>query len=142
MAKTMNVKTTGGLIYFLQLFTGIFFLLLGLYGVMPSIQESVFSLSDANLTLEVIFGVLELISSVVLIAGLFVNSQRKLLAFVSFVIFIFWAARIVITKFVLGITLRKGAFVFTGGLPNWLLILAVELVLLVAILIIHRRYAD
>ena len=137
----IRVKISG-LVFFLQLAVGIFFFLLGLYGILPDIEESVFTLNNASLTLEVIFGVLEMLCSIVLIAGLFLYTQRKLMAFVSFVIFLFWAARIVLTKFILGIWMSNGAFRFAGGPANWLLILSVELIILFAILIINRRYAE
>jgi len=141
MAIKIGARSSG-LTFFMQLVVGIFFFLLGLYGILPNIDESIFTLTHSSTQLEVIFGVLELLCSVVLLGGLFLATQRKVLAFVSFVIFLFWAARIVLTKFILGISMVRGTFYFAGGFPNWLMVLAVELIIMVSILIIHRRYAE
>ncbi len=128
--------------FFLQLTVAAFFLLLGIYGVLPDVQEGVFSLWDKNRPLEIIFGLFELCSSLVLVAGLVVYTRRRALYLASLSIFVFWSARIVISKFVFGITVIRGNPYFSNGFPNWILMLTVESIILVAIFMINRRYAD
>ncbi len=139
MSTRVKVKPMNSY-FFLQATVAMFFLFLGIYGVVPEIQESVFTLWDANRTLEIVFGLFELCSSLVLIAGLFMYTRRKMLYTASLIIFGFWAARIVISKFILGLTVRRGSFYFSQGFSNWILILIVELIILVAIFHINRRY--
>ena len=136
---SVQVKALNSL-FFLQLFVGIFFLLLGIYGIVPSIQESVFSLWDNNRPLEIGFGIFELCSSLVLLASLIMFTRQRLLYLASIIIFIFWGARIAISKFIIGITLSRGQLYFAGGFYNWFLVLIVELVILMAIYNIAKRY--
>ncbi len=146
MARIVRVNTvkasTVNSYFFLQLTVAVFFLLLGVYGIIPDIQEGVFSLWDKNRALEVVFGLIELCSSLILVTGLFVYTRRRALYLASLSIFIFWSARIIISKLVFGITVVRGNLHFAGGFANWILMLTVELVILVAIYIINRRYSD
>ncbi|MBU3917856.1 hypothetical protein KKA14_20205 [bacterium] len=141
MARNVRVNVVNSS-FFLQLTVAAFFLLLGIYGVVPDINEGVFSLWDKNRALEIVFGIIELCSSLVLIAGLVVYTRQKTLQLASLSILIFWSARIVISKFVFGITIVRGNPYFTNGFPNWILMLTVELIILVAIFIINRRYSN
>lgn len=126
--------------FVLQLLLGLFFLMLGIYGIMPSIQESVFSLWDSNQNLEIAFGIFELACSLVLLASLIMYTRRRLIYLASIGILIFWAARIVLSKFIIGITVSGGRFYFAGGFYHWALILSVELIILTCIFKITRQY--
>lgn len=139
MAKATGRQTFDSLTI-LQVLVGILFLLLGIYGIIPTIQESVFTLWDANRTLEVLFGVAELVCSVVLLAGVFMSARRNQLRVASIVIMVFWAARIVLSKIVLGISAHNSRLVFAGGLAHWAMVLVVELIILVGIINVVRKY--
>ena len=138
MANKKKVKVNSTL--FLQIGIGIFFFVLGLFGLLPSIQESIFSLSDENLALEVIFGIIEMACGIILILGLFLYGKKSLLSKVSFIIFIFWAARIFVSRFVFGIRVVNGTLYLAGGFPQWFLTLLIELILLVVLFDIKEMY--
>ena len=139
MAKMKSIKL--GSTFFLQIGIGIFFFILGLFGLLPNVQESIFSLSDVNLTLEVLFGILEIGCGIILILGLFMYSKKSLLNKASFIILIFWAARIFVSKFVFWFSMIGDGFYFAGGFAQWLLSLIVELILLVVIFDIKEKYS-
>lgn len=125
----------------LQLGLGVFFFIIGLFGILPSVQESIFSLTDSNLPLELVFGLIEMGCGIILLTGLFLYGQRKLLALAALIVFIFWAARIFISQFVFGFAMKNGAFYFYGGFEQWLITLIVELIILISIWNIRERYA-
>jgi hypothetical protein len=135
--KSVNFDST----FFLQIGIGIFFFILGLFGLLPNVQESIFSLSDTNLALEVIFGILEIACSMILVLGLFMYSKRSLLSKASLIILVFWALRIFISKFVFGFAMSGGMMYFDGGFPQWILSLIVELILLIVIFDIKQKYS-
>lgn len=123
----------------LRLSLGLFFLVLGIIGVIPQVQESVFSLND-NFGLEVIFGVVELVCGVILLAGLFTFTKKKTVAIASAVVIFFWILRIVLSKFVWGLSVGGSGIVFHPGFPAWILVLGVELVIAAALFLIYRAY--
>jgi hypothetical protein len=143
MAKAKIVKSnTINPSFFLQISLGIFFFVLGLFGVLPNVQESIFSLSDSNLAVELIFGLTEIACGIILVAGLFLYGQKKLLSLAGLVIFIFWAARIFVSKFVFGFKMVDGGFSFAGGFEQWILGLLVELIILVSIFSVREKYSN
>ena len=54
----------------LRIITGLFFVVLGILGILPSIEEGIFSLNNNNILLEQLFGIIELICGVILLAAL------------------------------------------------------------------------
>jgi uncharacterized membrane protein HdeD (DUF308 family) len=60
----------------LRIFVAIFFLVLGITGILTSVDESIFSLNNGNLTLEIVFGVVEILCGLVILLNLF--SEKKL----------------------------------------------------------------
>lgn len=123
----------------LRLSLGLFFLVLGIIGVVPQVQESVFSLND-NFGLEVIFGVVELVCGVILIAGLITFAKKKAVAIASAVVFFFWILRIILSKFVWGLSVGNNGVVFHPGFPAWILVLSVELIIAAALFLMYRAY--
>lgn len=83
----------------LRIITGLLFLVLGILGVLPSIEESIFSLNNNNILLEQIFGVVEIVCGIILIAPLFTYASRKTLHRAALVVLIFWGVRIVLANF-------------------------------------------
>jgi hypothetical protein len=138
MAKT-RAASTG---FFLQLSVACFFLILGICGIFPNVQESIFSLSDRNLGVEVIFGILELICALILFIGLFTHVIRKWMSLASLLIFIFWIITIVYTQFFIKLGLGAGAIVFYPSIMEWILNLTLELVVLVSIWTINKHYSE
>lgn len=125
----MSVKT-------LKLFVGLFFLLLGISGVFPSIGESIFSLNNRNMTVEIAFGIVEIICGLVILYSIFVSVQRRTIYHAVMVVFFFWVARIVLTKFIWG----KPAVPGTTAFVTWLLIICAEAVIASAVLALAGTY--
>ena len=123
----------------LRLSLGLFFLVLGIIGVVPRVQETVFTLND-NLGLEIFFGLVELICGILLIAGFFTPLGRKAIRSASLVVFIFWALRIFLSKFVWGISFVSKGILFHPAFSTWILVLSAELVIGAALFIIYRAY--
>lgn len=132
MVKDISVR-------FLRVSVGLFFVILGVIGIIPHMQESVFSLNDQRYAVEVIFGIVEMLCGIILIAGLFTFIQRKTLRLASLIILVIWGVRIILTRFVWGIRFTSGIF-FLPNIPTWLLVTACEIVILSALFILYRAY--
>ena len=134
--KTMTDKINSLLL--LRITLAIFFVILGICGVSTTINESVFSMGEGKiLPLEIAFGIVEIICGLVLFFGLFFPTAKKYTSLSTLIILIIWIIRIIITRFVYGLTWVKGSF---SGFMVWLLILTLELFIASAIFVIYKRY--
>ena len=124
----------------LRLSLGLFFIVLGLAGIFKSWSESVFSITAKFSNLERIFGFVEIVCGVLLIFGLFTLMKKSTVRLASFVVFIFWLARIGFSKFIYGITINNAGIWFKQGFSTWLLILCCELVIAASIYVIYKIY--
>ncbi|MBN1412326.1 MAG: hypothetical protein JW969_15880 [Spirochaetales bacterium] len=128
--------------FFLKLATAAFFLVLGLCGIFPNVEESIFSLNNTNHVIEVIFGILELICALVIFAGLFTKLRRNWMSLASLVIFIFWVLRVFYTQFFNKFHITGSSITFLPDTMQWILNFTLELVVLAAIWTINRTYND
>ena len=120
----------------LKIFVGIFFLLLGITGIIPYVDESIFSLNNRSLTLEIIFGVVEIICGLIILLNLFSVKNYKSVANACIVVLIFWVARIILSNFI------------WGSLPNinsprifsWALVISTEAVIAASVWVVARSY--
>jgi len=127
----MSVKT-------LRSIVGIFLILLGIAGISPNIDESIFSLNNKNLTLEIIFGIVEIICGLIIFMGLFVNTKNKTVHRASLVVFCFWIARIILTKFIWSTPpLSNMSYFFT-----WALILSTEAIIAASIWLLIKTHKE
>ena len=124
----------------LRLALGLFFIVLGVEGVLPTVQESVFSLSDANLNLEIAFGVVELFCGLLLLLGLFTRRGSSTVRIASFLVLLLWLTRVVLTKLVWGLSVSGGTVTFSPPFPTWAMVFAVELVVAAGLLVVYRAY--
>jgi hypothetical protein len=120
---------------------GAFFCVLGLFGLLPNVNESVFSLRDAYQWLEVLFGVIELASGAFLVAAAFMWLSEKTTRSASLVVLIFWLVRIFLTKIVWGLDLSDG-IVFLPSFSVWLIVLCVEFIVAAAIFKVFVQVRD
>jgi hypothetical protein len=125
----MSVKT-------LQAIIGAFFILLGLMGIFPNVNEGVFSINNNRLGLEVIFGIVELFCGVIMIFGLFSHVRRSTIYKASMVVLIFWIARFILSVIIWGM---PSSFNLDTGL-NWLLLVSVELIIAAGVWILALTY--
>ncbi|MBN2039748.1 MAG: hypothetical protein JW864_06885 [Spirochaetes bacterium] len=120
----------------LRIVIGLFLILLGIAGISPNIGESIFSLSNKNFTLEVIFGIVEIICGLIIFLGLFVKTRTKTVYNASLIIFYFWLARIILTKFFW----YKIPLSHLPSFMTWALILCTEVVIASSIWLLAKTY--
>lgn len=138
MGALKNVYT----IKLLRITLGVFFVIVGIFGIMTNVDESIFRLTNRNINLEIIFGIVEVICGLLILLGLFAFSSFKAISIGGTVVFIFWLVRIVLTKFVWCFSMRNDAisFSFRPDFYSWLLTLAVELIIAAALLVVIKKY--
>jgi hypothetical protein len=124
----MSVKT-------LQAIVGIFFLLLGIMGIMTDVDEGVFGISNRHIGVEILFGVIELICGVIMIAALFVKMHRQSLYRASMAVFVLWIVRILFSRIVWGPPQSNPASVL-----NWCLIVSVEAIIAASVWLLATTY--
>ena len=121
---------------------GLFFIILGVLGVVRTVEESVFSLNNHYPTLEIVFGIVEMICGLFLILSKFTPLTRAVKQKVSVIIFFFWAARVILSKVVWGIVIGNGGFYFRPSLSTWLLVLSCELIIASCLWLNMQTYSD
>ena len=136
----MGTKKYYGSYFLLQISVGIFFLLLGLQGIMHYNSD----ISGLGRALAKTFGgngnyisitiaILELISGVIILGGLLVPMKNSTLMIASLAVFVFWALRIAYFFFI-------NNFV-EPDLLLWLQKLSLDCVVLMSVWIINRKYS-
>ncbi len=128
-------------LFLFQLAVSSFFIVLGVMGVLPDVDEGVYSLRVAEWWVEFAVGIAELLCAAILLYGLFASPQRKTLRTASNAILIFWIARVVYTRFLVPGSF-SGSFSSLGAFLNWLLLMCTELIILLSIWLIARKYED
>ena len=128
-------------LFLFQLAVSAFFIVLGLMGVLPDVDEGVYSLRVTEWWVEFAVGIAELLCAAILLYGLFASPQRKTLRMASNAILIFWIGRVVYTRFLVPGSF-SGAFSSLGSFLNWLLLISTELIILLSVWLIARRYED
>jgi hypothetical protein len=124
----MSVKT-------LQTIVAIFFLLLGLMGILPNVDEGIFAINNRQLGIETLFGAAELFCGVVLMVSLFTFMRRRTVYRACVIVFILWIIQILLSRFVWG--LPHGT---VAGFLNWLLVLSVESIVAAAVWLLASTY--
>jgi len=134
-------KASSGL-FFLQLVSGLFFVFLGILGILSGQEESFFSLTTGgNLQfVELVVGVVELSIGVILLLGLFKFLTKAILLQTTFWAFVLWIVRIAISQVVFKLGLAEGVIRLTGMNFNWWLQTLLMLVLAANLWTLHRRY--
>lgn len=112
----------------LRLALGVFFIILGLFGILKDMGESIFELK-ATYNLELIFGITEFICGLMLLIGFVFLKDRKMISWGGMIVFGFWIARIVLSRFVWGINFFNNGELSIPILLNWLLILSCEIII-------------
>jgi hypothetical protein len=83
--------------------------------------------------LDLIFGILLLVSGVFVAGALFLPLDNKLLSVMTLIAFVVWAIRIVLIYFVNDI--------FEPDFVNWIAPFCVDLIVLIALWTVNRKYA-
>lgn len=112
----------------MQLALGVFFVVLGIAGILPQAGEGIFGLSKDRTTLEIIFGVFEILCGVFFLIDSVKRLPRKTSILFILVILGLWVVRIIISEFIQGIDLKSDSIVFRPTFWSWLLNLSIDLV--------------
>lgn len=122
----------------LRIVLGAFFIYLGFLGINTSVNESFFSLN--NVGLEMIFGVIEIICGALLLLGFFSLKSRNAVYWGGLIVFLFWLARIVLSKVIWGMSFTPKGVLFHPDIYSWLLAVLTELAIAAAIFVVVQRY--
>jgi hypothetical protein len=125
---------------FLQIAVAAFFFLLGLLGVLNYHtdlarfgREVVRIFGGRNDTLNIIVSILSLVSGAILLLGIFLSIQARVMYAAGLAIFVYWALRIIYFFFLNDI--------FEPDFLAWLERLSLDVVVLASVWIVARRYA-
>jgi len=141
MEVNMGVVKGGYSVKLLRITLGLFFLFLGIAGVSPDIGEGAFfELSKGHNSLEILFGVIEIICGVLLLLGLFLSFNYRAIYLGGLIVFIFWIARIVLTRFIWGLNFISKSNLNFPLFFVWLLYFSCELTIAAAIWVVMQRY--
>ena len=108
---------------------GFFFVVLGIAGIIPDTGEGFFGLSKGHTSLEITFGIVELMCGVFLLADAYLRLPNRISALVIMVILGLWLFRVGYVEFYQGISFRKNGILFRPDFWNWLLSLATDMVI-------------
>jgi uncharacterized membrane protein YphA (DoxX/SURF4 family) len=135
-----NAFDTGSTIFVLQIVVAAYLITLGLLGIIhwdSGAAQFARGLNRAfggsNNPYNLIVAILELVAGAIVLAGLFVSLRSSLLAAVTLVIAVMWVVQIVIAFFARGI--------FEPEFLVWANRLAADLIVLLALWLINRKYA-
>jgi hypothetical protein len=130
--------------FFFRLILGLFFIFLGLWGILPNIDESVFTLvRTANFQwLEVLFGLVELACGGFLTVSAFMRIGSRTMSNVTSVVLIFWLLRILVSKVFFGITVNDSGIAFHPVFSVWILVLLVELLVAACLWLLLKALND
>ena len=141
-------RPAGQPIFLLQLAVAVFFFILGLQTVME-IQNpgffrevaSVFAGPEGGRVLALVMGILALLSGFLLFLELLFLGGTRILSLFTVLIFLYWAIRIVLVRFLGQINVENGTVVFLPDLMGWLLALSTDVIILLAVWSVFRKYA-
>jgi hypothetical protein len=130
--------------FFFRLILGLFFVFLGLWGVLPNVDESVFTLvRNADLQwLEVLFGLVELACGAFLAVSAFVRISSRTMSNATLVILLFWLVRVAVTKIFFGIRVNDSGVFFYPAFSVWILVLLVELLIAACLWLLLKALND
>lgn len=136
-------------IFFLQLAIAIFFLILGVQGIITNVsQNSGFAREVAKFMnaenpavqkTELIMGIISLVAGLLLFLGLFRFGDSRLVVVSSVLIFLFWLTRLVMVRFMTELVVRNGNITFSPDFSTWLLAVSTDVIILCSIWTIARR---
>ena len=124
----------------LRLTLGAFFIILGITGIFRELGESIFGLHSGYGALEVIFGIVEIFCGLLILTGFFAFRDTQPVYWGGFIALILWIARIVLSRFLWGMTFIVNDGIVISRLIDWLLVLSCELIIGAALLVILKRY--
>ena len=133
-AKQRGLSTTA----MLMLSTGFFFVILGICGISPS-GEGLFSLSPNRTTLEIVFGVVEILCGGFIVVDIFRPFPAKTSRLVLLVTLGIWVLRIAITQFFQGIRLSDQGILFLPSFWSWIFSVSVFLLVATNLWILYTR---
>jgi hypothetical protein len=133
--------TNMGSLFFLQIMTGVFFIIVGLQVLLD------FNSTGGQITMgisrmfgrldyviQITIAVLELLSGIVIIAALFVSVRESMVRLAMLIIIVIWAARMVYVYFI-------AREVFKPAVLTWLKDISLDGIILMALWLLRSRAA-
>lgn len=108
---------------------GLFLAVLGITSISPDTGEGLFGLSRGHTSLEISFGIVELLCGVFLLADTFLRLPKRISALVILIILGLWLFRVGYVGFYQGLSFRRNGILFRPDFWSWLLALATDLVI-------------
>jgi uncharacterized membrane protein YphA (DoxX/SURF4 family) len=135
-----NVFDMGNAVFVLQIVVAVFLITLGLVGLIHWDSDPARfgrgltrAFGGSNSPLALIVAIVELLAGIVVLVGLFTGVRRGLLYAATLVIAILWAIQIVVSFF--------ARDVFEPDFWIWANRLAMDLIVLLALWLVNRKYA-
>ncbi len=134
-----STRRTGSF-FLLQIAVGLFFLLMGLQGIInydsygsqaTRLVNNLFG--NNNNIINIIVSVGALVSGVIILGGLFIPLKNSTLMVATVIVFIFWAVKIAYFYFVNNL--------MEPDLISWLQKVSLDFVVLMSVWIINRKYS-
>jgi hypothetical protein len=127
---------------FFRITLGAFFVFLGLWGVLPNVDEGVFSLNNNVQWIEVVFGLVEMTCGAFLAASAFMSMRAKTMTAVTAVILVFWLLRIFMSKILWGVRINDSGIAFHPAFHIWILVLCCELLVASCLWLLLKALRD
>lgn len=138
-------------IFFLQLAVALFFLILGIQGIVNNISQNTgfarevarfFNAEDPAVhQTQLVMGIISLVAGLLLLLGLFRFGDSRLVVISSVLIFLFWMVRFVMIRFMSELVIKNGNISFLPDFSTWLLAVSMDIIILCSIWTIARRSA-
>lgn len=146
----MPRKSSLDIVFFIQIAIAVYFIILGLQGIMnykesdSFFQEiaSIFKKSGISKETELILGIFSLLAGALLLLSLFnIGSRNTLLLFII-IILVVWLVRIIMVRFINQVQIDDGSITFNPDFFSWLQQLALDIIILCSIWMIRDKHAE
>ena len=146
MSRTNSIDS----LFFLQLFVGALFILLGiesitnnnsLLGQATAFIDKIFGNKQIEPIVNIVLGVIEIVSGVIILGALILPFQKSVFSFITFIIFALLAIRIVYVYF-FGTVHVLPPNASANEIFSWLKQIALDGLVLVSVWAINKRFVS
>lgn len=120
---------------FLHIMIGAYLCILGFLELYPILTNELTTFFNSNATIQTIIGIAELAAGVLLLLRLKWQSKKHILYFIGITIGVLWVAKIIMARFVWGISSPLGQLIFYPDFYSWLKLLVTDLIVLAGIFV-------
>lgn len=120
---------------FLHILIGAYLCLLGFLEIYPVLTNEIASFFNSNSTLQIIIGIAEIAAGVALLLRLKWQSKKHPLYMAGIAVAVLWVAKIILARFIWGISSPLGQLIFFPDFYTWLKLLVTDLIVLAGIFV-------